>query len=64
MALYNITDIEKEALAEVTKEANEKAKKALVKKLKDLANAQQIVRNIEHDIEDLKASIADGSFVE
>ena len=62
MALVEITDIEKEAQEEIRKEIQGKAKGALVKKLRDLENAKQIVRNIEREIGDLKASIADGSF--
>lgn len=63
MALIDIKAIEKEAQKQINEEMQSKAKAALVKKLRDLENAKQIVRNIERDIEDLKASIADGSFV-
>lgn len=62
MALIDIKAIEKDAQDEINKEVQGKAKTALVKKLRDLENARQIVRNIERDIDDLKASIADGSF--
>lgn len=51
-----------EAEKQVQGEIFNKAKDALVKKLRDLANAQQIVKNIERDISDLEASLADGSF--
>jgi len=63
MALIDIKAIEQEAQSEINKEVTAKAKNALVKKLRDLENARGIVRNIEAEISDLKASIADGSFV-
>lgn len=62
MALIDIKQVMAEAQAEVTKERADKAKKALVTKLRALDAAQQVVRNIEAEVEDLKASIADGSF--
>lgn len=63
MALFDIKAVEDEAKAEIHKEIQGKATKALVKKLRDLESAKQIVRNIEREIDDLKASIAEGSFV-
>lgn len=63
MALIDIKAIEQEAQKQINAEIQDKAKTVLVKKMRDLENAKQIVRNIERDIEDLKASIADGSFV-
>lgn len=62
MALFDIKTIEAEAQKQINDEFQGKAKTALVKKLRDLDNAKQIVRNIERDIDDLKASITDGSF--
>lgn len=62
MALIEIGKIEEEARKQINEERAKKAKDALLKKLRDLDNAEQIVRNIRRDIEDLKASIADGSF--
>lgn len=61
--MVDIKKIQQEARAEIAKEQGEKAKTALVKKLRDLASAQAIVRNIEREVADLEASIADGSFV-
>ena len=63
MALFDIKKVEEDALAEINKERNEAAKKALVKLLKQRDDAQQIVRNLDRQIDDLKASITDGSFV-
>lgn len=62
MSLIDIKDLMSEARAEVNKEAQAKAKTALVAKLRQLAAAEQVVRNINAEIEDLKASIVDGSF--
>lgn len=62
MSLIDIKQVEKDANAEINKERADKAKAALVKKLRELATAQDVVRNIERAVEDLKASIADGSF--
>ena len=61
-ALIDIKAIEEEARKEICDEAAKKAKKALVEKMRALAGAKSIVANIEREIEDLKASIADGSF--
>ncbi|MDE2107360.1 MAG: hypothetical protein KGL39_59745 [Patescibacteria group bacterium] len=60
--MFDIKKVEDEAKAEIAKEQAEKAKTALVKKLRDLENAKRIVANIQREIDDLKASIADGSF--
>ena len=63
MALFDISSIEQEAMAEINKERNEAAKKALVRLLRQREDAKQIVVNFDRQIEDLKASITDGSFV-
>lgn len=62
METIDILRLENEAAAEIDKEIADKAKKALVSKYRELAAAKQIVRNIEAEIEDLKASFGDGSF--
>lgn len=62
MALIDIKQVEKDAQAEINKERMEKAKTALVKKLRELAAAEDVVASIKRSVEDLKASIADGSF--
>lgn len=58
----DIKAIKKAAQDELNKERTERVTAALKKKLRDLDNAKQIVANIERDIEDLEASIEDGSF--
>ena len=54
--------IEEQARKELAEEKAKKAKEALKIKLRSLDSAQQIVKNIEREIEDLKASLTDGSF--
>ena len=58
----DIKAIKKAAQAELDAERAKRVTEALKKKLRDLDNAKQIVANIERDIEDLEASIEDGSF--
>lgn len=60
--MIDIKKVKDEARAEIAKEKDEKAKVALVKKLRDLDAAERIVANIKREVEDLEASIADGSF--
>ncbi len=62
MSLIDIKAVKEEASKEINKERMDKAKAALVKKLRELATAEDVVRNIKRSIEDLEASIADGSF--
>lgn len=62
MPLIDIKNIKDEAAQELRAEVTRKAKEALKGKLRNLENARQIVRNIEREIEDIEASIADGSF--
>lgn len=62
MALFDIKAVEDEANAEIAKERADKAKRALITALRKREAAMQVVRNIEAEIADLKASIADGSF--
>lgn len=62
MPLIDIKNIKDEAAQELRAEVTRKAKEALKCKLRNLENARQIVRNIEREIEDIEASIADGSF--
>ena len=60
--MFDINAVEAEARKEIADEKGKKAKVALVSALRKLDAAQQVVRNIEAEIADLKASIADGSF--
>lgn len=62
MALFNIKEVEEAANREIADEKAKKAKTALVSKLRQLDAAKQVVRNVESEIDDLKASIEDGSF--
>jgi len=61
--MFDINKVEADAKAEIAKEKGEKAKTALSKKLRELDAAKSVTANIEREIADLKASIADGSFV-
>lgn len=61
--MIDIAAVEKEARAEIIKERNDAAKKALVKKLRELELSKCITMNLERELEDIKASLADGSFV-
>jgi hypothetical protein len=54
--------IREQAEREVAAEKGAKAKEAIKAKLKALDTAQSVVKNIEREIADLEASIADGSF--
>lgn len=60
--MLDIKAVQEEARKQVADETAAKAKSALVKKYRDLALAEQIVRNIKREVADLEASIADGSF--
>lgn len=62
MSLIDIKAVESEAKLEIQKETQAKAKNALVKKLRELSAAESVVGNIKREIEDLKASLTDGSF--
>lgn len=55
--------IREQAAREVAQERAEKAKEAIKRKLRELDSAKSVVSNIEREIADLEASIADGSFV-
>jgi hypothetical protein len=58
-----IKSIKQQALEEVAKERADKAKNAIVKKLRLLEDARSVVSNIEREIADLEVSIEEGSFV-
>lgn len=51
-----------EAERELRDELGKKAREAIKRKLRDLDAARRVVLNIEREISDLEASIADGSF--
>ncbi len=60
--MFDINALEKEAQAEFAAEKTTRAKSALKSKLRELDTARGVVRNIERELDDLKQSIADGSF--
>jgi hypothetical protein len=60
--MIDVKGVLSKARQEVAEEQAKKAVTALKRKLTDLSNAQQVVKNIEREIGDLEASIADGSF--
>jgi uncharacterized membrane protein len=60
--MIDIKAVKDQAVKEVTEEKQKKAVAALKGKMRQLEDARQIVRNIEREIEDLEASLADGSF--
>lgn len=60
--MIDIKAVKEEARKEIAEEQGKKAKDALKRKLRDLEAAKNIVRNIEREINDIEASIADGSF--
>lgn len=61
--MLDIKKVTEEARAEIAKERTDKAKVALVRALRELESAKDVVRNAERKVADLEASIADGSFV-
>lgn len=60
--MIDIKAVKEQARKEVTEEAQKKAVVALKAKMRALEDARQIVKNIEREIQDLEASLADGSF--
>lgn len=60
--MFDIKKVKEEAAKEIAEEQGKKAKDALKAKLRALEAAKAVVRNIEREIDDLEASIADGSF--
>lgn len=60
--MFDIKAAKEAAVKEIAEEKAKKATAALVKKLRELDTARNIVRNIEREIQDLEQSIEDGSF--
>lgn len=60
--MIDIKKVKADAAREMSEEKAERAKNALLKKLRERDAAQQIVRNIDREIADLEASITEGSF--
>ena len=61
-AVTDINSAIEQAKKEVAEENAKKAVAALKIKYRDLANAEKIVANIKREVEDLEASVRDGSF--
>ena len=61
--MLDIKAVIKQAETEVREEEVKKAVVALKTKLRELASARAVVANVEREVNDLKASIGDGSFV-
>jgi hypothetical protein len=60
--MFDVSKIEAEARKQISDEKSARAKAALTAALRKLDVAEQVVRNVKAEIEDLKASITDGSF--
>lgn len=60
--MFDIKAVKAEALKQVAEERGAKARTALVAALRRKAAAEDVVRNVDREIADLEASIADGSF--
>jgi molybdopterin converting factor small subunit len=61
--VVDIKAIREQAQKEFDEERSKKAVAALKDKLRVLDNAKQVVVNLQREVQDLEASIADGSFV-
>lgn len=55
-AMIDINEVEKKAREELAKEKFDSVKDKLISKLKELDSAKKVVRNIETEIEQIKAS--------
>lgn len=60
--MFDIKALEEEAQAEFTAEKTARLKAALKSKMRELDAARAVVRNMERELDDLKQSIADGSY--
>lgn len=56
--MQQVNDLEKEVMEEINEESIKNAKQQLKLKLIEKENAEQIVRNIETEIKELKLKIA------
>lgn len=61
--MIDVNQLAEEAEKEVKEELAAKAKAALRAAIRRRESAHQVMRNCDAEIEDLKASIADGSFI-
>jgi len=60
-AVFDIKAIEEEANKELRAEQTRKAKDALVRQMRVVATAEQVLRAEKLKLEDIKAQIADGT---
>jgi hypothetical protein len=60
--MIDIKQVEADARKQIANEKKAEATAALTVAIRKLYAAEQVVRNINAEIEDLKASISDGSF--
>ena len=60
--MIDIKAVKDQAKKEVQEEVQRKAVAGLKAKLRQLEDARQIVRNLENEVKDFEASLADGSF--
>lgn len=58
----DVNKLKESALNELEDEATKEAKSALKAKLRELKLAEQVVKNVKREIEDLEADISDGTF--
>lgn len=58
--MLDIKKIEEEAKKEMQKEAEAAAKKKIVSKLREIDAARKVVRNLEAELDVLKADIGEG----
>lgn len=58
---FNVTDVEAQAQAELSKERAEKAKARIKASLHNIANAEAVLENLKRQHEDLLAAIRDGN---
>ena len=61
MSLIDIKAVEDAAAAEITKERADKAKNALVKQMRVVEAAKQVLRGEELKLADIKLQISDGT---
>jgi hypothetical protein len=59
--MINIQQVEAEAAKQIADEATKKAKDALVRQLRVVETAKQVLRAETMKLEDIKAQIADGT---
>ena len=59
MSLFDVNEVEKEALAEVAKERSDNARKKLKAKLVEIEKSKAVTRNLEAEYAALKLEITE-----